>query len=261
MSNDEDTCDPWPPVPPDVVYDSIELEKPALSVTPNSQIYRIKGDPSKVFKAKGMVREYELQKAAGDCAMSVHGKVFDKSELTGRLEVILYGYIMDLGTPLPKTEVLSPSQRRDLMYQMIQVLQQLHDKEIIHGDIKLENVLLDDQGKVRFCDFAEGRYVSEDETLWEGATTWHYESPNRRIRGEESGCYPPPPIFEDDLYGLGLSIWQLYTGKVPNEDVAGDDLGMREMQLKGETVDVAEVEDLEAREILTELLRKGGARI
>lgn len=41
----------------------------------------------------------------------------------------------------------------------------------------------------------------------------------------------------------------------------GDDLGMRELQLKGETIDIAEVEDLEAREIITRLLRKGGARI
>lgn len=206
MSDGEGTCDPWPPVLPDVILRNLDLERPALLATGNSEIYRFRADPTKIFKAKAMLREYELQKAAGDCAMTVHGKVFGKSELTGRLEVILYGFIMDRGTPISKTETFSPLQRRDLMHQMIQITQQLHDRQIIHGDIKLENMLLDNEGKVRLCDFGEGRFVNEDEALWEGATTWHLESPNRRIRGEESGCYPPPPRVEDDLYGLGLAI-------------------------------------------------------
>ena len=38
-------------------------------------------------------------------------------------------------------------------------------------------------------------------------------------------------------------------------------LGLKEKQLKGETVDIAEVHDREAREIITGLPRKGGARV
>jgi hypothetical protein len=55
----------------------------------------------------------------------------------------------------------------------------------------------------------------------------HFESPNRLLRAQQFGRDPPPPIMEDDLYGLGLSIWQLYTGKIPHEDIAGDDLELR----------------------------------
>jgi hypothetical protein len=36
---------------------------------------------------------------------------------------------------------------------------------------------------------------------------------------------------------------------------------IKERQQKGETVDVAAVQDPEAREIITDLLRRGGARI
>jgi hypothetical protein len=75
------------------------------------------------------------------------------------------------------------------------------------------------------------------------------------------GMDPPPPTVEDDLYGLGLSIWHLYTGQMPKGDLAGDDEGLKERQQRGETVDVASVDDPEAREIVRGLLRRGGARI
>jgi serine/threonine protein kinase len=147
------------------------------------------------------------------------------------------------------------------MHQMVRVVQNLHDKHIVHGDMKLDNMPLDTQGNVRLCDFAEGRSTSEPEGVWEGMTTWHYESPNRRRRGEQLGRDTPPPIIEDDLFGLGLSIWQLFTGRVPHGDMVQDDMGLREKQLRGETVDVTEVDDREARDIITGLLRQGGAHI
>jgi hypothetical protein len=70
--------------------------------------------------------------------------------------------------------------------------------------------------------------VDEDEHIWDGNSTWHFESPNRLLRGEQFGRDPPPPTIEDDLYGLGLCIWQLYTTKIPHEDIAGDDLELKE---------------------------------
>jgi len=69
---------PWPPVPPDVPNSAIEVEKPELSVTANSMLYKIKGRPSTVYKMRGEFREYQLQKAAGDCAIPVRGKVLSK---------------------------------------------------------------------------------------------------------------------------------------------------------------------------------------
>lgn len=72
------------------------------------------------------------------------------------------------------------------------------------------NILLLAEGRVRLCDFAEGRYIDEDEGLWVGRTTWHFGSPDRRIKREEMGQYPPPPTVEDDLFNFVLSTWQLY---------------------------------------------------
>lgn len=114
------------------------------------------------------------------------------------------------------------------MDQMVSVVQRLHATAIVHGDLKLENMRVNGLGKARLCDFAEGRYVDEDEGVWEGIATWHYESPGRFLRGERTGRNPTLPTVEGDLYGLGLSIWGLYTGKMPNGLWAGDDLGLNE---------------------------------
>jgi serine/threonine protein kinase len=98
---------------------------------------------------------------------------------------------------------------------MVDAVQRLHAKRIIHGDLKLENMLLDNQSKFRLGDFGEARYADEDEHIWDGSSTLHFESPNRLLREKRFGRSPPPPVMEDDfrLYGLGLSIRQLYTSK------------------------------------------------
>jgi len=256
----------WPPVPPDIDRSTMEVETPELAVTGNSMLYRVKGYSRIVYKSRAEPREYELQKAAGDCAVPFRGRVMLK---THDGTIMCMGFLMDLANPLtvptgpapPAAAVLPPSRRRDIMHQMIRLVQRLHAKGIVHGDVKLENMLLDGQGQLRLCDFAEGRYAGEDERVWEGCSTWHYESPNRLLRAERMGMDPPPPTAEDDLYGLGLSIWHLYTGQMPNGDLAGDDEGLKERQRRGETVDVASVDDPEAREIIRGLLRRGGARI
>ena len=252
--------EPWPPVPPDAEFDALDVEMPELAVTANCMIYRTKGQPSKVFKFGGGFREYQLQKAAGNCAIPVCGKVIGKPK-AGNGDLYFYGFIMDLATPIATPGAVLPSQCRSIMHQMIRIVERLHTKRIIHGDMKLDNMLLDNQGLVRLCDFGEGRYIDEDERIWNGASTMHFESPNRFQRAERSERDPPPPTVEDDLYGLGLSIWQLHTGKIPHGDVAGDDLELKERQRKGQTVDVTAVQDLEAREMITNLLRRGGARI
>ncbi|KAK3295428.1 kinase-like domain-containing protein [Chaetomium fimeti] len=259
---DEPEEEPWPPVPPDIDNATLDVEMPELCVTGSTMLYRVKGHPSMVYKLRGQSREYEIQKAAGDCAIPVRGRVMLKSTY-GNGDVYCMGFLMDLATPVLQTLPLQPPRRRDIMQQMIHIVAQLHVKGIIHGDIKLENMLMDDQGKLRLCDFGEGRYIdeNEDENTWEGNSTWHYESPNRLRRGEEIGWDPAPPLVEDDLFSLGLSIWQLHTNKTPHEDMAGDDLGLKERQRNRETVNVAEVDDPEAREIIAGLLRQGGARI
>ncbi|KAH8747328.1 kinase-like domain-containing protein [Diaporthe sp. PMI_573] len=259
MSSVED--EPWPPVPPDMSYDymaanNILEDSSRPFIVHQHQLYKTK-DGTKVYKMGGEQRGYDLHRAAGDCAIKTHGRVLSKMPSNGIIDYD--GYFMDLATPLSHFTTTS-TQRKQLIQEMVQVIGALHNKHIIHGDVKLENMLLDAEGHVKLCDFEEGRFEDEDEETWEGNVTWHYVSPNRRRREEDLGR-DAPPRKEDDLYGLGVSIWSLYTGQVPFEEIAQDDLALREVLLRGETVDVDLIDDEYLRDIVKGYLRQGGARI
>lgn len=252
--------EPWPPVPPDMSYDYMEangiLEDPCRPfIVHQHQLYKTK-DGTKVYKMGGEQRGYNLHKAAGDCAIKTHGRVLSRMS-NGTIDY--EGYFMDLATPLSHATTTSAT-RKQIIQEMIDIVQTLHNKHIIHGDVKLENMLLDAQGHVKLCDFDEGLFEDEDEDIWEGSVTWHYVSPNRRRREEDLGC-DAPPRKEDDIYGLGLSIWSLYTGKVPFEEIARDDLALREVLLRGETVEVNLIDNEEIRDLVKGYLRQGGACI
>lgn len=253
--------EPWPPVPPDMSYDYMAaneiLEDPYRPfVVHQHQLYKTK-DGTKVFKMGGEQRGYNFHIAAGDCAIKTRGRVLSKMPSNGMIEY--EGYFMDMATPLSHSTT-SPTSRKQNIREMIEITQTLHNKHIIHGDVKLENMLLDEEGHVKLCDFDEARFEDEDEEAWEGNVTWHYTSPNRRRREEDLGHYAPPRK-EDDLYGLGLSVWSLYTGQVPFEEIAQDDLALREVLLRGGTVDIDLIDDQEIRDIAKGFVRQGGARV
>jgi hypothetical protein len=60
-------------------------------------LYKIKGHPSKVYRFGGEFREYQLQEAAGDCAIPVRGKVLGKPAI-GNGKIIFYGFMMNLAS-------------------------------------------------------------------------------------------------------------------------------------------------------------------
>jgi serine/threonine protein kinase len=244
----------WPPKPPNVyAFDFTPTLEPELfAVTANSQLSKVSGS-RKVYKSGGTKHEFVMMSAAGECSVKAHGLSLVRNTLG---QVMVMGYVMDLETPLEPKNV-EPGQRKFLMDQMISVVLALHRKEIIHGDIKPANMLLCSDGKLRLCDFAEARRVDEALDSWEGTTTINYMSPLRCRNGTEGPG--TPPTIEDDLYGLGLSIWELFAGKIPFEDDDMDDI-INNVKT-GQTVDVNEVEDEEVREIICKYLRRGGAKV
>ena len=59
----------------------------------------------------------------------------------------------DLLTYLRKRRRLKESRAKVFLKQLMQAIGYLHEKNIVHRDIKLENVLLDNRGRVKLCDF------------------------------------------------------------------------------------------------------------
>lgn len=84
-----------------------------------------------------------------------------------------------------------------------------HEQNIIHRDIKPQNMLISKDGKVKVADFGIAR-VSTTQTLNSNAVgSVHYISPEQ-ARGDHSDA-------RSDIYSLGITMYEMVTGKLPFE--------------------------------------------
>jgi len=88
-----------------------------------------------------------------------------------------------------------------------------HRNDIVHRDIKPQNILVDNQGRVKVADFGIARLKASQTTrLDEGGTgsalgSVHYFSPEQ-ARGEMAD-------EKSDLYSVGVVMYEMLTGHVP----------------------------------------------
>jgi serine/threonine protein kinase/Flp pilus assembly protein TadD len=84
-----------------------------------------------------------------------------------------------------------------------------HDNEVIHRDLKPDNLLLTDKGQVKITDFGLAKLKGSPQLTKSGSTlgTVSYMSPEQ-IRGEELDA-------RSDLFSVGVILYQLATGQLP----------------------------------------------
>jgi serine/threonine protein kinase len=96
-----------------------------------------------------------------------------------------------------------------LVAELARAVAYLHDRGIIHQDIKPQNVLIDDRGQPRLIDLGLARLQrawSEDTTPWTGGTAG-YMSPEQAMNHVD-GIGPCT-----DVFGLGGLLYHLLTGR------------------------------------------------
>lgn len=243
--------EPWPPLFPDItISESIDLcENIPFASSINGELYKCRQD-ALAIKNGASDHEFRLMKKAGSCSVKPIGRVMMNDEKSD--QVLVTGIIMNMEEPFNCTAI-SPHLRSDLAKQMIEMVHKLHQTHhIIHGDIKPDNMLIRrSDNHLILCDFAESRDMNDDHDLWVGASTTNYLAPSRDDTTS--------PTIVDDLYALGLSIWQLYSGEPPFADLDQDEI--LDLLEEGKTVDLSLITDAEIREIVTEYVRSGGAKV
>jgi serine/threonine protein kinase len=219
-----------------------------LAIGGMGYVYKYKGF---AYKQNCFQREYDLMQKAGDCAVKAVARVVNVED-NGR--IVMTGLLMEFETPLNIKRVTGDAERAKVKDEMISLVSTLHDKyRMVHGDIKPLNMLRCRDGKLRLCDFDSARPIDEDPQLWEGLCTEQYLAPNRDYFN--TGAVPTP---SDDLYALGITLWELYTGKDAFIDQLHD---IEEILQERRTVDLMEVDDEEVRELIRCYLRQGGALV
>ncbi|KAJ7457405.1 kinase-like domain-containing protein [Mycena latifolia] len=99
----------------------------------------------------------------------------------------------------------------------------LHSKDIVHGDLKAANILIDNAGTGVLCDFGLARVKADMSsrtaqrdiaTLGPGSRNWM--SPEL-FRGS-------PPRRPSDIYAFGMTIYELFSREVPLGHIFPQDL-------------------------------------
>ena len=97
--------------------------------------------------------------------------------------------------------------------QICQALSEAHRHDIIHRDIKPQNIMVQPNGNIKVMDFgiarAKNSHLTADNSV---LGTAHYGSPEQ-MQGKELGP-------TSDLYSLGIVMYEAATGRVPFD---GDD--------------------------------------
>lgn len=98
---------------------------------------------------------------------------------------------------------VSIGQITDITIKLAHIIFRLHEKKIVHGDLKLSNILIDAHGNLCLIDFDSScDYFHQRLTATAGSTG--FITYNRNQGGE--------PRIIDDIYAFGACIYYLFTG-------------------------------------------------
>ncbi|KAI8970572.1 Pkinase-domain-containing protein, partial [Trametes punicea] len=150
----------------------------------------------------------------------------------------LFDYLAEKGR-------LSEEETRVLFGQLCLAVAYVHEKGIVHRDLKLENVLLDERCRVKLGDFGFTREFERGSLLETFCGTTGYAAPEMLMAKKYLGP-------EVDIWSLGVILYTLLTGTLPFDD--DDERVMREKVIKGEYDDPEWLSD-ESRDLIRNILQ------
>ncbi len=108
--------------------------------------------------------------------------------------------------------------------QILQALQQAHEKGIVHRDMKPQNIMLLQDGTIKVTDFGIARFSdNETRTMTDKAIgSVHYIAPEQ-ARGENTDG-------KTDIYSVGVMLYEMLTGKLPFEGDTAVSVAIMQMQ-------------------------------
>ncbi|KAG9224035.1 hypothetical protein CCMSSC00406_0004349 [Pleurotus cornucopiae] len=104
-----------------------------------------------------------------------------------------------------------PIQRLPLACQVASAVHYIHGKDVIHGDIKPENILIDEHCRPLLCDFGRSRIVGVDGFDTTLASSHHYTAPELLSYEEDVVPLTKPA----DIFSLTITLLLIVTDLRP----------------------------------------------
>ena len=149
----------------------------------------------------------EAQSAAGLEHPNVVN-IYDVGSEDGLYYIVMeYVEGITLKTYIEKKGQLSFKESASIAIQVARGIEAAHNKEIIHRDIKPQNIIISTEGKVKVTDFGIARAASSNTISADVMGSVHYASPEQARNGFVDG--------RSDIYSLGIVMYEMVTGRVP----------------------------------------------
>lgn len=125
------------------------------------------------------------------------------------LHFIVMEYVegITLKTYIEKKVQLSFKEAISIAIQVARGIEVAHNKNIIHRDIKPQNIIISTEGKVKVTDFGIARAASANTISSDVMGSVHYASPEQARNGFVDN--------RSDIYSLGIVMYEMVTGRVP----------------------------------------------
>lgn len=152
-------------------------------------------------------------------------EVYDVDEEDGQQYIVMeYVKGNDLKTFIREKSPVSLELAVNIMSQILSAIDVAHRHNIIHRDIKPQNILITENNEVKITDFGIAVVLS-DTSLTQTNTllgSVHYLSPEQARGGSAT--------VKSDIYALGVVLYELITGEVPYDGESAVSVALKHFQ-------------------------------
>ncbi|MHC3376672.1 Stk1 family PASTA domain-containing Ser/Thr kinase [Ligilactobacillus equi] len=152
-------------------------------------------------------------------------EIYDVGEVSGTQYLVMeYVKGSNLKEYIRQNAPLAYTKVQTIMLQILAAVMEAHRHGIVHRDLKPQNILLDENERVKITDFGIAMAVA-DETLTRTNTVLgsvHYISPEQ-ARGSLI-------TKQSDIYSLGIIMYELLTGEVPYQGETAVSIALQHFQ-------------------------------
>ncbi len=152
-------------------------------------------------------------------------EIYDVGEFENKPYIVMeYVRGKTLKQLISQRKALDVKEASTIMKQLISAVSAAHKSNIIHRDIKPQNVLVKDDGTAKITDFGiaqtqDAVQLTQTDSVMGSV---HYLAPEL-ARGESAS-------FQSDIYSLGVVFYELLTGRVPYSAESAVQIAMMHME-------------------------------